>query len=308
MRYWWVSHNQTFEHEVFGGFLWSPKVDARNRRRYFYDTMIEAQPGDVVFSFAKSRIQAIGVVKRSADTAPKPDFEGVGSNWSATGWFLEVEFDLLEEPYRPKDYIEQIAPLLPSKYSPLSSSGDGLQSVYLTSISKNLADLLIVLSHRQLPDLIRELDDPRDIELDEIIEMEIQSRQLQGDTEKVQLIKARRGQGLFKANVRQYERECRVTHVKAIKHLRASHIKPWRDSTDEEKIDGANGLLLAPHVDHLFDRGFISFAVEGDVLISRKLNHTILERWSIEVPLNVGSFKPRQKKFLEYHQDVIFRG
>ena len=80
MRYWRVGHNQTFEHEVHGGFLWSPQTKAKSRRNYFYATMEQASLGDIVFSFAKTRIQAIGVVKRQAVVTPKPDFEGAGAN------------------------------------------------------------------------------------------------------------------------------------------------------------------------------------------------------------------------------------
>lgn len=308
MRYWWVSHNQTFDHEVFGGFLWSPITKANGQRNYFYDTMEEAQPGEIIFSFARSRIQAVGIVKRRAVITPKPEFDGAGSNWNNTGWFLEVEFELLTSPFRPRDFKGQVLPLLPNKYSPLNSvTAEGLQGVYLTEISKELANLLLVLSRRDLTDLIRDLEDPRDDEDDEVIQLEIQSKQLEGDLEKIQLVKARRGQGLFKANVRLYESECRVTHVRSIKHLRASHIKPWKDSSDLEKIDGANGLLLAPHVDHLFDRGFISFSGEGALLVSPKLDLGVLEKWAISLPKTVGSFKPKQREFLEYHQDVVLQ-
>jgi transposase len=51
-------------------------------------------------------------------------------------------------------------------------------------------------------------------------------------------------------------------------HLRASHIRPWRDSDNEARLDGENGLLLTPTIDHLFDRGFISFEDDGRLLIS----------------------------------------
>jgi HNH endonuclease len=267
MRYWWVSHNQTFDHEVFGGFLWSPITKANGQQNYFYDTMDQAEPGDLVFSFARSHIQAVGVVKRSAVVTPKPDFNGAGSNWNDTGWFLEVEFELLNDPFRPRDFKSQILPLLPKRYSPLNAvTADGLQGVYLAEISFELASQLLLISRRDVTELIQNLEDPRDDEDEEFIQLEIRSKQLDGDLEKIQLVKARRGQGLFKANVRLYESECRVTHVRSIKHLRASHIKPWKDSDDREKIDGANGLLLAPHVDHLFDRGFISFSGEGSLL------------------------------------------
>lgn len=88
-------------------------------------------------------------------------------------------------------------------------------------------------------------------------------------TTKNQLVTSRRGQGLFRANVRLNEKGCRITGVTDPQYLKASHIKPWKDSTDEERLNGCNGLLLAPHVDHLFDKGLITFAASGDLLISR---------------------------------------
>ncbi len=308
MRYWWVSHNQTFGVEVLGGFLWSPFTKANGQRNYFYDSMEQAQPGDLVFSFARSRIQAVGLVKRHAVVTPKPDFEGAGTNWNDTGWFLEVEFELLADPFRPRDFKDQILPLLPAKYSPLNTTtADGLQGVYLAEVSEELANVLILISRCDPTRLIRDLEDSRNDEDDEIIELEIQSQQLEGDLEKIQLVRARRGQGLFKANVRLYESECRVTHVRAIKHLRASHIKPWKDSNDREKIEGANGLLLAPHIDHLFDRGFISFSGDGRLLVSSKLDPVVLEKWAIALPKSVGTFKPKQREFLEYHRDMVLQ-
>lgn len=306
MRYWWVNQNATFRHEVPGGFLWSPKHKSNGHRNHYYETMLEAQPGDVVFSFAQTEIKAIGVVRRSAIETPKPDFGTAGQNWSNTGWFLEVEFQVLEHPFRPKDYIEQIRSFLPKQYSPLiSESGNGIQSVYLTEIPKAMAEILEILSRQDLARLRTDLSDVNDEESEEIIKFEISARNLEGDLEQVQLVKARRGQGIFRANVRLYETECRITHVRTAKHLRASHIKPWSKSSDAEKLHGANGLLLAPHVDHLFDRGFISFSNKGDLIASPKLNPRVLEKWSIALPQNVGKFHTDQEPYLEYHRDVV---
>ena len=79
-------------------------------------------------------------------------------------------------------------------------------------------------------------------------------------TEKRQVILARRGQGKFRERVSMIERACRITQVNRPEHLIASHCKPWRDcESNDERLDGENGLLLTPTVDHLFDRGFISF-------------------------------------------------
>jgi predicted restriction endonuclease len=78
-------------------------------------------------------------------------------------------------------------------------------------------------------------------------------------------------------------------------------------STKEEKLDGFNGLLLSPHIDHLFDRGFISFKNSGDLMVSKELNPIILEQWNIADSTNVGSFKSNQGKYLEFHRDVVFK-
>jgi predicted restriction endonuclease len=107
--------------------------------------------------------------------------------------------------------------------------------------------------------------------------------------------------------VRLVEDHCRITGVSNIKHLRASHIKPWAASDNDEKLDGFNGLLLSPHVDHLFDRGFISFKDSGDVLVSKELNPKVLQQWSIHSNQNVGTFRPNQCQYLEYHREVVFQ-
>ena len=86
----------------------------------------------------------------------------------------------------------------------------------------------------------------------------------------------------------------------------ASHIKPWKDSGDHEKLDGCNGLLLSPHVDRLFDKGFISFHDNGDVMISEKLDLKTLERWGLNEIVNVGVFSTSQAEYLAHHREFVF--
>lgn len=72
MRYWWVNQNQTYRHEVAGGYLWSPKRKQNDAINPFYEFMREVAPGDLVFSFADTRIRAFGVAQSFAYEAPKP--------------------------------------------------------------------------------------------------------------------------------------------------------------------------------------------------------------------------------------------
>jgi predicted restriction endonuclease len=107
----------------------------------------------------------------------------------------------------------------------------------------------------------------------------------------------------------QIESWCRITKVDRIEHLRASHIKPWRDCDDNvERLVGSNGLLLTPSIDHLFDRGFISFEDNGSLLISPAAHLLSLRKMGIETDksFNVGSFNGDQKHFLNYHREAVF--
>jgi len=302
LRYWWVNQNQTYRHEVPGNYLWSPKRNANGARNPFYDFMREVAPGDVVFSFSDTLIKAIGIAASNAYEAPKPlEFGQAGAYWDKIGWRVDVRFSELRLPIRPSDHMDVLAPLLPDVYAPLQENGYGLQGVYLTSLSEPLAGALADLIGAEARDLIRgtrvseELPLQPAIGLFEWEEHEINQIQLDTripETTRQAVVLARRGQGLFKQRVMQIERACRLTGVTRVEHLRASHCKPWRDSTNEERLDGENGLLLTPNADHLFDRGFIGFEDNGDVLISPVAHKDSLLRLGLDSDrkLNVGRF------------------
>jgi hypothetical protein len=73
MRYWWFNQNQTYRHEVQGGYLWSPKRNANGARNPFYESMREVAPGDLIFSFAETRILVVGVAQSYCWKSPKPE-------------------------------------------------------------------------------------------------------------------------------------------------------------------------------------------------------------------------------------------
>jgi putative restriction endonuclease len=127
------------------------------------------------------------------------------------------------------------------------------------------------------------------------------------DTERLAIIRARNGQGLFKERVTKIESKCRVTRVENPVHLVASHCKPWRDSNNEERLYGENGLLLTPSIDHLFDRGFIGFEDNGTLIISPVAHRPSLQRMGIDTEriINVGGFSRGQKQFLDFHRNAV---
>jgi len=310
MNFFWVNQNQTYHHEINGGYLWSPKTSANNRKNPFYDSMQQTAVGDIIFSFKDTLIKAIGVVTKTAYTSRKPyEFGEVGKNWDIQGWAVEVDFHILSNTIRPKDNMHLLLPTLPNKYSPLQANGNGNQAVYLANIPVSMANALISLIGNEAQEIVDTFSVGDTLKRDKESKIEediLQNTSLQ-ETEKTQLVKSRRGQGVFRSNLERIEKYCRVTGLEAKKFLIASHIKPWAQSTNHEKLDGNNGLLLSPHIDKLFDNGYISFSNDGDMIVSNKLDPNILNIWSIDSSVNVGSFNEKQVEYLYFHRQRILK-
>lgn len=308
MRYWWVNQNQTYRHEVQGGFLWSPKRKSDGGRNQFYDNMTLVQPGDIVLSFCDAEIKAVGVAQGGARSASKPAFGAVGDQWSDEGWYVPVEFAVVDTPVRPKSFIADLLPHLPEKYAPLQANGNGNQGVYLASITEVFAAVILGKMGLSTTDLGFGQDgDETNNSKDDEAQINTEGRTDIGATQKQQLVLARRGQGVFRANVRLNERRCRITGVADVRFLVASHIKPWRDCSDQEKLDGCNGLLLSPHVDRLFDRGWISFSDDGSVLRSKKLPEEICTGWGLGAASTSTPFGTKQAAYMDYHRMHVFQ-
>ncbi|MDA8903016.1 HNH endonuclease, partial [Porticoccaceae bacterium] len=122
------------------------------------------------------------------------------------------------------------------------------------------------------------------------------------ETERKGLVTSRVGQGYYRQKIiERWEGKCPVSGMSIIPILIASHIVPWSQSNDEEKLDVNNGILLSPNVDALFDKCLISFKNDGSILISGKisiedrvalgLNHTI------KIPVS-----ERMTPYLERHR------
>jgi putative restriction endonuclease len=304
MRYWWVNQNQTFRHEIEGGYLSSPKRNANGARNPFYESIREVAPGDLIFSFMDTRILAVGIAQSYCWESPKPlEFETAGENWENIGWKVKVSFTKLANKVRPKDHIGLLRPLLPARYWPLQPNGNGLQSVYLTEVPSPLTEVLVGLIGQEMSPIALAARDVNTVPADDLefwerkLEQDLVNDSTVRETDRLAIIRARNGQGLFKDRVSKIETRCRITGVENPVHLVASHCKPWRDSTNEERLNGENGLLLTPSIDHLFDRGFIGFENNGNLIISPVAHRPSLQRMGIDTKqtVNVGGFTQRSK-------------
>jgi putative restriction endonuclease len=128
------------------------------------------------------------------------------------------------------------------------------------------------------------------------------------ETEKRALVAARRGQGRFRQGVSYVEPECRFTRVRNPVLLVASHIQPWhRCSTNDQRLDPFNGLMLTPTYDRLFDRGLVSFSTDAHLMLSPHLPNEDIQKIRMDPTLLTDPFRTEQLKYLAYHREHIFK-
>jgi hypothetical protein len=125
-----------------------------------------------------------------------------------------------------------------------------------------------------------------------------------GETTRSALIQARRGQGQYRQNLIVVWGKCAVTGCAHLDLLRASHIKPWRDSSPEERLDKFNGLLLTPNLDAAFDRGFIGFDDDGQMLISAALSVESVAHLGITQGLRLSHVYAENRSYLAFHRKL----
>lgn len=142
---------------------------------------------------------------------------------------------------------------------------------------------------------------------DSDIEADVESILSQGDvtdTEKASLLKVRIGQGNFRQKLIALWGGCAVTGYKDPAMLVASHIKPWCASSNAERLDEYNGLLLTPALDRAFDAGLVSFNEAGNILISPLLQEA--EKLGVIASMAV-ELQSEHQKYMKFHRERVFR-
>lgn len=128
-------------------------------------------------------------------------------------------------------------------------------------------------------------------------------------TEAERLVVERVGQDIFRAALLDYwQGRCCVTGLEVPELLRASHIKPWAAcDSDDERLDVFNGLLLAPHLDALFDAGWMTINSDGTARLSPTLPDQARETLGVNRPMAVCALRPEHLPYLAFHSRNVFR-
>ena len=117
------------------------------------------------------------------------------------------------------------------------------------------------------------------------------------------------GQDLFRWALLDYwQGRCCVTGLAVPELLRASHIKPWAScDSDEERLDVFNGFLLAPHLDALFDGGWMTVQLDGSLLFSTSLATDARQLLGLNEGIAVVGLTEAHQYYLKFHHHGVFR-
>ncbi|PKD44016.1 HNH endonuclease [Rhodohalobacter barkolensis] len=132
----------------------------------------------------------------------------------------------------------------------------------------------------------------------------VQEFDLPDTTERKGLVTSRVGQGAYRKSIlHRWRYKCAVTKFDDPRILIASHIVPWKNSTDEERLDVDNGILLSPTYDALFDRHLITFDEKGKILLSDQIMRDSFLKIGVNGNEKLQRLHDGNKVYLRKHQE-----
>jgi hypothetical protein len=210
------------------------------------------------------------------------------------GWRIDVVYSNITPPLPLGRVLPRIRPLLPTTYSPLTAEGRGNQG-YLYSLpdvaGRAIAEALNYSGG------INPVDDAA-------------SRTAQGETptEKDALAKSRIGQGKYRKQVLEvWGGRCAVTGLGVEQLLKASHVKPWRDCDNHERLDKYNSVLLSAAYDAAFDCGLITFGREGRLQLATGFDRSDALLAGIDARSTIA-ISSELERYLRVHRTTVFKG
>jgi len=124
-------------------------------------------------------------------------------------------------------------------------------------------------------------------------------------TERQGLVKSRVGQGYYRQQIiEKWNGKCPISGIDIIPILISSHIIPWSESNDDERLDVENGILLSPLYDALFDKHLISFKDDGKIIISNQIKNENRKRLNLSEDIKINVSKG-MVRYLEKHRQEL---
>lgn len=301
-----VMQGRTYHEEKELGILWSLQQDSAGNPQHFWERMKEIDEGDRIFHYVKGQVVAISVAKSCYREERKPYTIDLPGSEDEKGYLIETEYHELEKPLTIDDFFDEVLPLLPIKYSPFQENGNGNQG-YLYPCNEELTIKLVEL----IGDLnIYEIDE----EQLEFVMGTVRRTEhdfltpILSETEAEAKTKVRLGRQRFRNELLPlWNGKCALCDIVLPELLQASYAKPWKDSTNSERVDPNNGILLCRNHDALYNHGLIAFDGQGKIHISARIPEGDYEKYGLHGKMSVNRTE-WNKPFLKWHKRWVFRG
>ncbi len=332
MNYYFVFQNKSFEYEYKGGYLWAPKRTESGKRISHWENMKNVKKGDIILHSVHKKIVAISIAKDDCIEAQQPYELKREWLWQDDGYMVYTQYFELKHSIITSEHKDMILELQPETNAPFNRLGRG-NTGYLFNSTKELSSYLIqqILKVQEDGNTIQILKDliekyfkqvltynMQDNTSNEFIAEETQQYTLEmkadqidqieklTNTEKLTLIKSRVGHGGLKKKLLEREGKCKVCGLSDERFLIASHIKPWNQSDAQERLDIENVLLLCPHHDSVFDKGYITFDGDGTLVISSELSSESRALLNLVEGKKVV-ISDKNGHYLRWHKQYLFR-
>ncbi|AUP79459.1 HNH endonuclease [Flavivirga eckloniae] len=299
--YYWVNQGKTYKEEKEGGYLWAPTYNSSGNSVFHWDNMTKLMPNDIVLNYYKGYLIGYCIIESKYFLAPQPKEFNVDVEWENEGYMIDAKYFLFSKPLDIKIVYNQIKQYLPSKYSPLNKTGNPpkikANQGYLYKSNRNITKTVFDLAKVYLDDY--------DESTNEVNEDPAEYNAPK-QTTREGLVTSRIGQGEYRQQIlRRWKFKCAVNGASIKEILIASHIVPWRESNDHERLDVDNGLLLSPTYDALFDRHLISFDDDGKILLSNSMDKTEFSILGITGAEKISNLTQGNKKYLKRHREKL---
>jgi hypothetical protein len=125
-------------------------------------------------------------------------------------------------------------------------------------------------------------------------------------TERSGLVTSRVGQGAYRKRIiHRWQYKCAVTNFNKLDILIASHIVPWSKTTDHERLDVNNGLLLSPTYDALFDKHLITFDNKGKIQLSDQIEFSAYQKIGVTGKEQIFDLSMYNVQYLDRHNQLF---
>ncbi|MDN7246993.1 HNH endonuclease [Planococcus shenhongbingii] len=299
-----VMQGETYQEEKKMGLLWTPQRDKSGMVPHSYKRMRDIKKGDRIFHYVKGYIVALSVAKENCRLGNKPIAVNMANGKEEKGYYVSVEYHELEQPLSIHEHFDELASLLPVKYAAFQEDGSGNPG-YLYPCNEELAIKMLegismlnvyVPEEEQLELAIEVI---RTTEHNPLVPL-IAETILEAKT------KMQRGEQQFRKRLTPlWNKLCPLCGMDLEPVLKASYAKPWKDSSDPERLDPYNGVLLCSNHDSMYSYGLITINANGKLQISATIPEEKYSDYGLSARLRIPVY-PENSGYFKWHKKNIF--